>query len=233
MSPKNIFYRLEIYHKNFDNLLTLKQENRNTIEGNDSESPFNEFWNTKGESQGIEFLLKKSSGKLNGWVGYTYSETKYYTEPSGWHYPNFDRTHTLNMVGNVELTDELEFSAALTRSSGNPFTKILGRVYDWEQKLDSDTYWYPVDNYMVGDKNTERYDDYFRIDVGMTRKNGNLFGLKYDTYWQVMNVSKHLNIFTYAYQTKRDINTGDQLGVERRAVPMFPLIFTFGVKFDF
>jgi len=48
-----------------------------------------------------------------------------------------------------------------------------------------------------------------------------------------MNVSKHLNIFTYAYQTKRDINTGDQLGVERRAVPMFPLIFTFGVKFDF
>ena len=233
MSPKNIFYRLEIYHKNFDNLLTLKQENRNTIEGNDSESPFNEFWNTKGESQGIEFLLKKSSGKLNGWVGYTYSETKYYTEPSGWHYPNFDRTHTLNMVGNIELTDELEFSAALTRSSGNPFTKILGRVYDWEQKLDSDTYWYPVDSYMVGDKNTERYDDYFRIDVGMTRKNGNLFGLKYDTYWQVMNVSKHLNIFTYAYQTKRDINTGDQLGVERRAVPMFPLIFTFGVKFDF
>ena len=116
---------------------------------------------------------------------------------------------------------------------GNPFTKILGRVYDWEQKLDSDTYWYPVDSYMVGDKNTERYDDYFRIDVGMTRKNGNLFGLKYDTYWQVMNVSKHLNIFTYAYQTKRDINTGDQLGVERRAVPMFPLIFTFGVKFDF
>ena len=83
------------------------------------------------------------------------------------------------------------------------------------------------------EKNTERYDNYFRVDIGMTRKNGNLFGLKYDTYWQIMNVSRHLNIFTYAYRTRRDINTGNQLGVERRAVPMFPLIFTFGVRFDF
>ena len=232
MSPKNIFYRLEIYHKNFDNLLTLKQENRNTIEDNDSDSPFNEFWDTRGESRGIEFLLKKSSGRFNGWVGYTFSSTKYYTKPSGWHYPNFDRTHTLNMVGNIELTDELEFSAALTQSSGNPYTKILGRVYDWEQNLYQDTYWYPLDSYIIGEKNTERYDDYFRIDVGMTRKGGNLFGLQYDTYWQVMNVTKHLNAFSYAYRTKIGMN-GDQLGVERRVVPQFPLILTFGVKFDF
>ena len=31
-----------------------------------------------------------------------------------------------------------------------------------------------------GEKNTERYGKYFRVDIGMTRKNGNLFGLKYD-----------------------------------------------------
>ena len=233
MSPKNIFYRCEIYHKKFDNLLTLKQENRNTIESDGSESPFNEFWDTRGEARGVEFLMKKSSGRFNGWVGYTYAKTEYYTEPSGWHHPNFDRTHTLNMVGNIELTNELEISTAITQSSGNPFTKILGRAYDWEQNLDSETYWYPVDSYIVGEKNTERYDNYFRVDIGMTRKNGNLFGLKYDTYWQIMNVSRHLNIFTYAYRTKRDINTGNQLGVERRAVPMFPMIFTFGVRFDF
>ena len=232
MSPKNIFYRLELYQKDFDNLLTLKQENQNTMEGGESDTPFNEFWDTRGNSWGVEFLLKKSSGRLNGWVGYTYAETKYFTEPSGWHHPNFDRTHTINVVGNIELTEELEISTALTQSSGNPYTKILGRVYDWEQNLYSDTYWYPLDSYIVGEKNTERYDDYFRIDVGMTRKGGNLFGLEYDTYWQVMNVTKHLNAFSYAYRTKTGMN-GDQLGVERRVVPQFPLILTFGVKFDF
>ena len=96
--------------------------------------------------------MKKSSGRFNGWVGYTYAKTEYYTEPSGWHHPNFDRTHTLNMVGNIELTNELEISTAITQSSGNPFTKILGRAYDWEQNLDSETYWYPVDSYIVGEK---------------------------------------------------------------------------------
>tara|TARA_B100001758_G_scaffold181357_1_gene158051 strand:- start:3984 stop:6371 length:2388 start_codon:yes stop_codon:yes gene_type:complete len=232
MSQRNIFYRLEIYQKDFDNLLTLKQENQNTMEGDDSDTPFNEFWDTQGNSWGVELLLKKSTGRLNGWVGYTYADTKYFTEPSGWHHPNFDRTHTINIVGNIELTEELEISTALTQSSGNPYTKILGRVYDWEQNLYQDTYWYPLDSYIVGEKNTERYDDYFRIDVGMTRKGGNLFGLQYDTYWQVMNVTKHLNAFSYAYRTKTGMN-GDQLGVERRVVPQFPLIFTFGVKFDF
>ena len=233
MSPKNIFYRLELYNKTFDNLLTVKQENPNTVEGSSTDSTLNEFWDTKGNSWGVEFLLKKSSGRLNGWVGYTYAEANYYNEPSGWHHPNFDRTHTLNIIMNYDLTPEIQINYGLTRSSGNPYTKILGRVYDWQQNLDSDTYWYPVDSYIIGEKNTERYDKYFRVDVGMTRKKGNLFGLNYDTYWQIMNVTKHLNILSYAYRTKTDPLTGNRIGVERRAVPMFPLIVTFGIKFDF
>ena len=233
MSPKNIFYRLELYNKTFDNLLTVKQDNPNTVEGNSTDSTLNEFWDTKGNSWGVEFLLKKSSGRLNGWIGYTYAEANYYNEPSGWHHPNFDRTHTLNIILNYDLTPEIQTNFGLTGSSGNPYTKILGRVYDWQQNLDSETYWYPVDSYIIGEKNTERYDKYFRVDIGMTRKKGNLFGLNYDTYWQVMNVTRHLNVLSYAYRTKTDPFTGNRIGVERRAVPMFPLIVTFGIKFDF
>ena len=233
MSPRNIFYRIELYQKTFENLLTLKQDNANEYEGTSQDSTINEFWDTRGNSNGIELLVKKSSGKFNGWIGYTFSETKYYTEPSGWHNPNFDRTHTINIVGNYDLTSDLELSAALTQSSGNPYTKILGRVYDWEQSLYNDSYWYPIDSYLVGEKNTERYDDYFRIDIGMTRKGGNLFGLEYDTYWQIMNLTRHINILSYRYRTKTDPLTGNQLGVQRQPIPMFPLIFTFGVKFEF
>ena len=233
MSPRNIFYRIELYQKTFENLLTLKQDNANEYEGTSQDSTMNEFWDTRGNSNGIELLVKKSSGKFNGWIGYTFSETKYYTEPSGWHNPNFDRTHTINIVGNYDLTSDLELSAALTQSSGNPYTKILGRVYDWEQSLYNNSYWYPIDSYLVGAKNTERYDDYFRIDIGMTRKGGNLFGLEYDTYWQIMNLTRHINILSYRYRTKTDPLTGNQLGVQRQPIPMFPLIFTFGVKFEF
>ena len=234
MSSNNIFYRVELYQKQFDNLLTLKQGNQNTVEGVSDDSTMNEFWDTKGNSWGLEFLLKKSSGRLNGWIGYTFAEANYYTEPSGWHHPNFDRTHTLNIVTNFELNDDILISAALTQSSGNPYTKILGRVYDWNQNIsNSQSYWTPVDSYIVGEKNTERYDKYFRVDIGMTRKNGNLFGLKYDTYWQIMNLTKHLNVLSYAYRTKIDPITRDRAGVQRRPLQMFPLIFTFGVKFEF
>ena len=233
MSKENIFYRIELYNKTFDNLLTLKQDNANEFEGVSQDSTINEFWDTRGNSKGVELLIKKSSGRFNGWVGYTFSETKYFTQPNGWYSPNFDRTNTLNIVANFEINSDLEFSAALTQSTGNPYTKILGRVYDWEQNLYNDSYWYPVDSYLVGDKNTERYEDYFRVDVGMTRKGGNIFGLKYDTYWQIMNLTRHLNILTYNYRTKTDPLTGNQLGVQRQPIPMFPLIFTFGVNFEF
>ena len=233
MSLRNIFYRIELYQKTFKNLLTLKQDNANEFEGTSQDSTINQFWDTRGNSNGLELLVKKSSGKFNGWIGYTLSETKYFTEASGWHNPNFDRTHTVNIVGNYELTADLELSAALTQSSGNPYTKILGRVYDWEQSLYNNSYWYPIESYLVGQKNTERYDDYFRVDIGMTRKGGNLFGLEYDTYWQIMNLTRHVNILSYRYRTKTDPLTGNQLGVQRQPIPMFPLIFTFGVKFEF
>ena len=233
MSKENIFYRIELYNKIFDNLLTLKQDNANEFEGVSQDSTINEFWDTRGNSKGVELLIKKSSGRFNGWVGYTFSETKYFTQPNGWYSPNFDRTNTLNIVANFEINSDLEFSAALTQSTGNPYTKILGRVYDWEQNLYNDSYWYPVDSYLVGDKNTERYEDYFRVDVGMTRKGGNIFGLNYDTYWQIMNLTRHLNILTYNYRTKTEPLTGNQLGVQRQPIPMFPLIFTFGVTFEF
>jgi len=48
-----------------------------------------------------------------------------------------------------------------------------------------------------------------------------------------MNLTRHLNTLSYTYRTKTDPLTGNQLGVERRPIPMFPLILTFGIKFEF
>ena len=89
MASNNIFYRLELYQKDFDNLLTLKQDNGNSEnDGQETVTPFNEFWDTDANSRGLEVLIKKSSGRFSGWLGYTLSETEYYNEPNGWHSPN-------------------------------------------------------------------------------------------------------------------------------------------------
>lgn len=232
LSPKNIFFRIEAYQKEFDNLLTLKQADAYTENENEIQTdPFNEFWDTDATASGLELLIKKSSGRVNGWIGYTLARTKYYNPQSDWHYPNFDRTHTLNFVTNFEITSDLEFSASVSTSTGNPYTPIIGRVYSFSHKLDTETDWGTYDSFLVGDKNSVRYDNYVRFDIGLTRKHGNIFGLKYDTYWQVMNVTNHVNTLGYTYRNKYD-PTGNQMGVERRKVGMFPLMLTFGVKFE-
>jgi hypothetical protein len=232
LSPQNVFFRIEAYSKEFENLLTLKQADTYTENENEIQTdPFNEFWDTDASATGFEILIKKSTGRINGWLGYTLAKAKYFNPQSGWHYPNFDRTHTINFVTNFELTSDLEFSAALSSSTGNPFTPIIGRVYDFSHTLNTNTNWYSYDSYLVGQKNSERYDEYVRFDIGLTRKHGNLFGIEYDTYWQIMNVTNHVNTLGYTYRNKFD-PSGNQMGVERRKVGMFPLLITFGVKFE-
>ena len=233
LSPKNILFRIEVYNKGFDNLLTLKQGEIIAEDDNEvtSTTSFNEFWDTDAEAYGLEILIKKSSGKLNGWIGYTLSSTNYYTPQSGWYPPNFDRTHTLNAVGNIQMSKDLELSTSVTYSSGNPYTKILGRSYKWGQDLSIENQYLSYDSFIVGEKNTERYEEYFRVDIGITRKGGNLFGIEYDTYWQIMNVTKHLNVFGYQTRTKTD-RYGNRIGVEQRSVNQFPLLITFGVNIE-
>ncbi len=236
LSYNNILYRIEGYYKDFDNLLTQKEDDFETEESDTTitTNAINEFWDTDAYAYGLELLVKKSSGRFTGWLGYTYAKTFYHTDQFGWFQPVFDRTHTLNMVSNFKVNERLKMSMSVTTSSGNPYTPIMGRIYTFQQNLKDSLNWITSDNYLVGDKNSERHGKYFRIDTGLDFTNRSFFGLfEYDWYLQVINVSNHNNVMQYFYRTKTDPNTGDKVGVERRAVLMFPLIITAGVKFEF
>ena len=144
-----------------------------------------------------------------------------------------NRTMTKLQFG-YKLNDRLNVSLTLTSSSGNPYTPILGRIYMFSHDVNESINWISKDNYLVGDKNSDRYDKYFRVDAGFDFTNQSFFGLfNYDWYFQCINISNHLNVMQYYYRTKIDPNTGNQVGVERRPLQMFPLIITAGVKFEF
>ena len=237
-SPKNILYRVETYYKDFNHLLSLKQgdvyaENENEVQS----TPFNEFWDTDAYAYGLELLVKKTSGKFKGWVGYTFAKTFNYTPPNGWFPPNHDRTHTLNVVTTIELpnwvSDNLEMNAAITGSSGNPYTPIIGRANDWDQDLRSEMNWFSSNKYLVDKKNSDRHPSYFRLDIGITRKNRRLFKWRYDSYIQIINVTNHENALSYLYRTRTDQSTGNRGAVERAPLNMFPFMIFMGMQFDF
>ena len=245
-SPDDILFRVETYYKDFDNLLSLKQEDVYTENEDDVQTTtMNEFWDTDAYAYGLELLAKKTSGKIKGWIGYTYAKTFNYTPPNGWYAPNHDRTHTLNIVSTIELpkwvSDNLEMSASLTASSGNPYTPIKGRSYDWNQELNGardedqaiNLEWKLSNKYLVDEKNSDRYPPYFRFDLGLTRKNRRLFKWKYDSYFLIINITNHKNALSYTYRTNTDQSVGNRGVVERAAINTFPFMIFTGVQFEF
>jgi len=122
-------------------------------------------------SYGVELLLKKNLGRINGWFAYTYSRS--FVQVNGdalWEkinngrkYPsNYDIPHVLNAVLNYDISKRITLSGVFTYQRGKPVT-------------------YPVSVYQVDDipvidyfeRNKYRIPDYFRTDLSLTIE-GNL-----------------------------------------------------------
>ncbi len=82
---------------------------------------------TQGKAYGIEFSVRKTAGKLNGWVNYTYSRTFLKQDNpiegelinGGAYYPaNYDKPHNFNFTGNYRFTHRYSVSLNLTYSTG-------------------------------------------------------------------------------------------------------------------
>ncbi|MDE5874920.1 MAG: TonB-dependent receptor, partial [Muribaculaceae bacterium] len=79
----------------------------------------------RGRSYGLELMLRKNAGRLNGWVSYTLSHTQ--TKIDGinggrWYNASNDRRHDIAVVGIFDLNPKWKFSASWTFSSGRPLT---------------------------------------------------------------------------------------------------------------
>ena len=235
LAPESWILRAETYYKHFENLITLKQGELFTEGGNEGQvqfTPFNEFYETRAYAYGLEFLIKKTAGRLRGWIGYTFAEVKKYIDKHGWYHPMYDRTHTLNIVGDLAILENLHFSSALQASSGQPHTPALGRYQQWNAQHDAyEPSWYFNSGFLVGDKNSERLPSYFRMDVGL-KENKSFFGFPYERYVQLVNVTNHINALTYQYRNRTNRLTGETMGVQRAAVPMFPFFLTFGIRVE-
>ncbi len=219
---ESIQIKLEGYYKDFNHLLTLDDGFMSAFDS------VNNFTEAKGYAYGVEFLIKKQVGNLTGWFGYTYSVTRK-KDDNIWYPPKYDKTHNLNIVAKYDIGNKWYFTSAVVLNSGSPYTQILGKIHmlddqvlDTENEKDG----YPFDEIEVyGEKNSENYPNYFRLDLGFNRRS-KLLGLESEFYFHVVNVTNHMNVFTYYWMNRDD-------KVYRQPVPMFPFFPSIGVKFNF
>ncbi len=79
----------------------------------------------KGRSYGVEFMVRKNTGRLTGWVAYTLSQTR--TRIPGindgrWYNATNDRRHDFSVAAIFRLTDRWSLSGAWIFLSGQPLT---------------------------------------------------------------------------------------------------------------
>jgi hypothetical protein len=114
----------------------------------------------KAWSYGLEVMLKKPSGKLTGWIGYTYSRAFIQTEDvnNGKKYPAFyDRPHNLTINVSYDTYKHWAAAASWILLSGGAITTPIGFYYNNG---------YSVPFY--GDKNNDRLPPYHRMDLSLT-----------------------------------------------------------------
>ena len=79
----------------------------------------------EGRAYGLELMVKKNGGKINGWASYTLGRTELQIEginQGEWYPTRFDQPHNLKVVGFYEMNERMTFSTNFTLTSGTPAT---------------------------------------------------------------------------------------------------------------
>lgn len=114
----------------------------------------------KGWAYGAEFLVQKPTGRMNGFIGYTWAVAKRkiegINEGKTYNSPN-DRRHDLSLSGSYELTPKWNFGMSFIYATGTATTLPVGKIY--YQNAFAPIY---------SARNSGRLPDYHRLDLSVT-----------------------------------------------------------------
>ena len=253
--PRGLKVQVEGYYKEITGMLTY-EESRATTDGSYlSESILDLLTQADGYAYGAELFIQKSSGKLSGWAGYSWSVSRKQMNGNEY-FTNWDRSHVINILANYQSSPKWEYNFKFTLQSGQAFTPINGYFL---QNLPGDS----QQNYRTipATRNGGRYPSYHRLDLGAVR-HFEFKGRKFDLFMQVINAYNRKNVFTYTYplgntfngidddgdweQKKHDkngnrrpdkgepnVDEDDESRIQRKPVSLFPIIPTIGITWNF
>jgi hypothetical protein len=149
---------LEFYYKDIWNSIDFKDHSNVIL----NSKLYGEIRQGKGKAYGMEMMVKRPSGKINGWISYTLSRSERTIQGinGGETYlAPFDRTHNLSIVANYEFSERHSFSANWVFYTGNAVTFPTGRAVIGGVSI-------PV----YSGRNDSRMPNYHRLDVSYTLK---------------------------------------------------------------
>lgn len=214
---------LEGYFKRSKNILDYKVGAQLLL----NEALETEVLQGDGRAYGIEFLLKKNAGKLNGWLGYTYSrsfikldsEFPEETVNNGEYFPsNFDKPHDLSIVANYKFTKRFSASANFVYQTGRPVTFPIGSF----EFNNSEFVFY-------SDRNAFRIPDYYRLDISFNMEGNHKIKKFAHSFWNfsIYNVLGRNNPFSVFFVTENGEIKAYQSSIFAIPIPTITYNFRF------
>lgn len=118
----------------------------------------------KGRAYGLEFFVKKNTGKLTGFISYTLARTERQVDRinnNDWYPTRFDKLHNLNLVVSYDLNKRWTINTNVVYGSGTP-VNLPTNKFAFEG--------YQVPQNPSAPRNNVRIPDFFRIDLTATVK---------------------------------------------------------------
>ena len=254
-------FQVEGYYKDIKNLFTF-EESRATTDEAFSDTALSELVTpSNGYAYGLELFAQKMSGRLSGWLAYTFSVSRksmnsIFYDKNEEYYNSWDRTHSFSALGNYQISQKWDMNWKLSLQSGQAYTPIIGYYNQILPESPDEVY-----RTIPGKRNSARYSPYSRLDLGFVYHT-KFFGSKMDIYVQIINVFNRKNIFRKSYnvgsiyngvdddrdwdEEKHDANGNGQPDVgevnvdeedegrlQVNDISLFPIIPTIGFSWEF
>ena len=185
--------------------------------------------NGNGRAYGLEFMLKKNTGKFNGWISYTLSRAEQQTpgrtatetgiNDGKWYKSSYDKLHNLSITATYLLNDKWSFGSVFSLQSGQPTTYPDGQYVYGGIIIPS-----------YGNRNEERLPMYHHLDVSATYtpKPNKKKGWQGEWVFSIYNIYNRQNAASINF--RQNVDTGINEGVKFSIFGAVPGI-TYNFKF--
>ena len=259
---KNMYkIQIEGYYKDLKNLLTYEEKRSTTDAQVSDESLANIVTPADGYAYGLELFGQKMSGKLSGWVAYTYSVSRkimnsIYADGEQEYYTNWDRTHAFSVLGNYQFNKKWETNWRFALQSGQAYTPIMGYYVQKFPESPEELF-----RTIPGTRNSGRYEPYSRLDVGAVY-HAKIGKTNVDFFFQIINTLNRSNTFRKIYSLgspyngldddgdwdkdlhdtngngradpgETNVDESDEGKINERSIGLFPILPTFGFTWEF
>ncbi len=214
---------VELYHKNIKNFLDYKSGAQLIL----NQHIETDVMSTEGKAYGVEVLIKKLTGKLNGWMAYTYSRTLLRVSDAAagemindgkWYPANFDKPHDFTLIGNYRFSHRFSTSLNFTYSTGRPVTLPLSY---FDMGGSARTYY--------SERNEYRIPDYYRVDFSMNIEGNHKIKKLAHSSWTlaIYNLIGRKNVYSVYFKSQNGRVNGYKLSIFGQPIPTVTYNFRF------